>query len=62
MNRNPSREIKRIAFQKKKKKKKEQIMQILPEIKARTFPYFSALKFVSFISLQQNYNLILCFM
>ena len=37
-------------------------MQILPEIKARTFPYFSALKFISFISLQQNYNLILCFM
>lgn len=61
MNRNPSGEIKRIAFQ-KKKKKGEQIMQILPEIKARTFPYFSALKFLSFISLQQNYNLILCFM
>ena len=37
-------------------------MQILSETKARTFPYFSALKSISFISLQQNYNLILCFL
>ena len=65
MNRSPSggdKVIKRIAFQEKKKKKKEQIRQILPETKARTFPYFSALKSISFISLQQNYNLILCFL
>lgn len=58
MNRNPSGEIKRIAFQ-KKKKKGEQIMQILPEIKARTFPYFSALKFIFyFTSAKLQFNIV----